>query len=69
MTWPREIPYSHNGAAEQIDISLPFTVGMWDKTQPVEITLTEGKNVLKFSRQHEGLKGVTIRDFTLEAVK
>jgi len=57
-----------NNAKELIDIALPYTVGMWDKTQPVEITLVEGKNVLTFSREHEGLKGLTIKDFTLRPV-
>ena len=42
---------------------------MWDTTRPVEIRLVQGKNVLKFSRGHEGLMGVTIRDFTLTALR
>ncbi|HEX5789828.1 MAG TPA: hypothetical protein VFY13_01690, partial [Luteolibacter sp.] len=57
-----------NGAKEPIDIAVPFTVGMWDKTPPVEVTLTKGKNVLHFSRA-EPVKGLTIRDFTLTPVK
>jgi len=49
-----------------VDIAMPFTVGMWDKTEPVEITLQQGRNVLTFSRDHDqDLRGVTIRDFTL----
>ena len=34
---------------------------MWEKTQPVEITLAKGRNVLRFSRNvpHRGL---TIKD-------
>ena len=54
-----------NGSDKPVDISLPYTAGMWDKTQPVEITLVKGKNVLIFSRDHPWLKGLTIRDFTL----
>ncbi|MCF7958559.1 MAG: hypothetical protein K9M57_08950 [Phycisphaerae bacterium] len=68
-SWKQHLRVKANGAAEPIDIALPFTVGMWDKTQPVEITLARGKNVLTFSREHEGLKGVTIRDFTLKPVQ
>ena len=30
--------------------------------------LPRGKNVLTFSREHEGLKGLTIKDFTLKPV-
>ena len=44
------------------------TVGMWDKTQPVEVSLVKGRNVLRFSR-NEPVKGLTIKDFTLKPVK
>jgi len=37
---------------------------MWDTTQPVEISLVKGKNVLRFSREG-ATKGLTIKDFTL----
>jgi len=68
-SWKQHLMVTANGAKELIDIALPYTVGMWDKTQPVEITLAKGKNVLTFSREHEGLKGLTIKDFTLRPVK
>jgi len=68
-SWKQHLFVSANGAKESVAIPLPFTVGMWDKTEPVEIVLAEGKNVLTFSRKHEGLKGVTIRDFTLKPVR
>jgi len=57
-----------NGAKDLIDIAVPFTVGMWDKTPPVEISLVKGSNTLRFSRQVP-LKGLTIRDFTLTPAK
>jgi hypothetical protein len=47
---------------------VPFTVGMWDKTQPVEVSLVKGGNVLRFSR-NDPVKGLTIKDFTLKPVK
>ncbi len=58
-----------NGATETIDIALPFTVGMWDKTKPVVIQLRKGKNVLSFSRKHDKISGVTIKDFTMTPAK
>lgn len=58
-----------NGAKEPVSIAVPFTVGMWDKTVPVEIELAKGKNVLTFSRGGENIKGLTIKDFTLAPVK
>ncbi len=57
-----------NGAAQSTDIAVPFTVGAWQVTPPVEITLTKGKNVLKFSRP-DPVKGLTIKDFTLTPVE
>ena len=68
-SWKQHLFVAANGAKERTDIALPFTVGMWDKTEPVEVTLVEGENVLTFSRNHEGLKGVTIKDFTLTPIR
>lgn len=67
-SWKQHLFVAANGAKKPIDIALPFTVGMWDKTAPVEITLAKGKNILTFTRDHPGLKGVTIKDFTLTPV-
>lgn len=58
-----------NGAGEPKSIAVPFTVGMWDKTEPVEVDLVKGKNVLTFSRGGENIKGLTIKDFTLTPLK
>ena len=70
-SWRQHLFVSTNGAKEEVDIALPHTVGMWQTTEPVEITLVKGKNVLRFSRSkgHDKLKGVSIRDFTLTPVK
>ena len=57
-----------NDAKEPTDIAVPFTVGMWDKTQPVEVSLVKGQNVLRFSRT-DPVKGLTIKEFTLSPVK
>jgi hypothetical protein len=57
-----------NDAKAPADIAVPFTVGMWDKTQPVQVSLAKGLNVLRFSRI-DPVKGLTIKDFTLRPVK
>ena len=67
-SWKQHLLLSVNGAAKPIDIALPFTVGMWETTQPVEISLVKGKNVLRFSREGE-TKGLTIKGFTLTPAK
>ena len=68
-SWKQRLTVKANGSSP-VEIALPFTVGMWEQTEPVMITLQQGSNVLTFSReQDQGLKGVTIRDFTLTPVK
>ncbi|MAG58034.1 MAG: hypothetical protein CMJ83_17245 [Planctomycetes bacterium] len=68
-SWKQHLLVAANGAKEPTDIALPFTVGMWDRTEPVEVSLVKGTNVLTFSRNHGGLKGVTIKDFTLTPIR
>ncbi len=67
-SWKQHLFLSVNGS-KRIDIALPFTVGMWGETEPVEVNLVKGRNVFRFSREHDLLKGVTIKDFTLSPVK
>jgi len=69
-SWDQHLLVAANGAKKAIDIELPLTVGMWDKTKPVEISLVKGKNVLTFSRRggENLIRGLTIRDFTLAPV-
>jgi len=57
-----------NDAKEPLDIALPYTLGMWGQTPPVEVTLAKGKNVLKFTR-NEPARGLTIKQFTLKPTK
>lgn len=58
---------SANDAKEAVDIVLPYTIGMWQQSRPVEISLVNGKNVLHFALQ--GSRGVSIKEFTLMPVK
>lgn len=48
--------------------STSHTAGMWDKTQPVEVALVKGRNVLRFSRAIP-VKGLTIKDFNFKSLK
>jgi hypothetical protein len=57
-----------NDAKEAAEIAVPYTIGMWRQSQPFEISLVNGKNVLHFALQ-DGSRGVTIKDFTLTPVK
>jgi hypothetical protein len=66
-SWKQHLLVAANGAQEPTDIALPFTVGLWDETTPIEVSLVKGRNVLRFSRT-EPVKGLTIKDFTLRPV-
>jgi hypothetical protein len=57
-----------NDAKAPVEIAVPYTIGKWQQTQPVEISLVKGQNVLQVTLK-EGSRGVTIKDFTLTAVK
>ncbi len=57
-----------NDAPQPVGIAVPYTLGKWEQTQPVGISLAKGKNVLHFTRA-EPAKGMTIKDFTLTPVK
>jgi len=59
---------SPNDEETPVEIAVPYTIGMWQQTEPVEVSLTNGKNVLHFKLQ-DGSRGVTIKDFTLTPVK
>jgi len=61
----QQLSVAANSAEETVDIDLPVTTGLWQTTEPVELKLSKGKNVLTFSRSHDNIRGLTIRDFTL----
>lgn len=67
-SWRQNVLLIVNGSKSAIDIPLPFTVGMWDTTEPVTVELKEGKNHFHFKREG-GVKGITLKDFTLTPVR
>lgn len=44
----RKLHATANGGTA-VEMALPYTVGLWGKTEPIEIELKAGSNVLKFS--------------------
>jgi hypothetical protein len=68
-SWKQNLLVTANNATEPVEIALPFTVGMWKTTAPVEIELTKGKNILRFSHATEvNPKGFSIKEFKLTPV-
>ncbi len=51
-------------SAKPVEIKVPYTIGLWKDTPPVEVTLSQGKNVIQFAVK-DGSRGVTIKDFAL----
>jgi len=64
----QELLLTPNDAKTPIDIAVPYTIGRWAGTKPVEIALVKGKNVLRFTRNIPNY-GLAIKDFTLTPVK
>lgn len=61
---PQKLLLTVNHAASPIDISVPYTRGMWKTIGPVVIQLKQGQNRLHFERLIK-TPGLTIKDFTL----
>ena len=56
------------GKAAPVELTIPYTVGKWEKTPPVTVTLAPGKNTLRIVRP-DGSRGLSIREFVLTPVK
>ena len=62
---PNQRLFASANGAKDVEIALPYTIGTRGKTEPVEIELARGENVLTF----HGPARVTIDHFTLVPVK
>ncbi len=59
---------SANDAKSPVEIAVPYTIGLWQQTPPVEISLNKGGNVLNFELP-AGIRGATIKELTLKPSK
>jgi hypothetical protein len=59
---------SANSAGQPIETAVPYTLGMWEQTEPVEVSLVQGENTINFELI-PGSRGVTIKEFTLTPAK
>ena len=57
-----------NLPTKPVEIAVPYTIGKWEQTKPVDVTLVKGKNVLYFALQEDS-RGVSIKQLTLQPVK
>jgi chemotaxis protein histidine kinase CheA len=51
-----------------VEVPVPYTLGMWQQTKPVEVTLERGRNTLNIELK-QGSRGVSVKEFTLTPVK
>ena len=58
-----------NDADSELVMGMPFTAGNWQESKPVTLTLKEGENTLRFSRDKPPQYGLAIKDFKLTPVK
>ncbi len=64
-SWGQSFRLSVNGASDTVEIPLPETVGRWGWTDPIEILLRPGTNVLTFTRDHARIRGVSLKEIIL----
>jgi hypothetical protein len=57
-----------NDAKEPVTIAVPYTIGRWEQTKPVEVALVNGRYVLRFTHPAPS-RGLSIKEFTLTPVK
>jgi formylglycine-generating enzyme required for sulfatase activity len=58
-----------NGSEDVVNLALPFTIGMWDESEPVHLNLVQGENVLYVWREQAPQYGVAFKDFTLRQIR
>ena len=59
--------FAANDSKTPAEVSVPYTIGLWQQSKPVEVVLAKGQNVLSVALK-EGSRGVAIKEFTLTPV-
>jgi hypothetical protein len=60
--------FAANDANPAVEVAVPYTVGMWQPSKPLEVVLVKGQNVLQVAIK-EGSRGVAIKEFSLTPKK
>jgi len=50
-------------------MTMPFTCGNWQVSEPVTLTLKSGKNTLRLWRTNAPQQGVAVKSFELKPVR
>jgi hypothetical protein len=60
--------FSTADGKQPVEAAVPFTIGLWQETRPVEILLAQGRNALSLELP-QGSRGVTVKEFLLTPAK
>jgi hypothetical protein len=55
-------------SGKPLPMTIPYTVGMWQSTAPLEVQLTQGKNTIQLEFSADS-RGVTIKDFVMTPIR
>jgi hypothetical protein len=69
VNYVQTLNVSVNDDPAEIKLTLPFTSGKWQDSEPVVLDLKQGTNIVKLSRTNPPQYGIAIKSFTLKLVK
>ncbi len=67
--YDQRLNVSVGDAGPETTLELPFTLGTWQSSEPVTLSLEKGETVLRFSRNKPPQYGVAVKSFALEPVR
>ena len=65
----QQLVVSANDDEPEITMEMPFTVGKWQTSGPITLTLKKGENALRFLRRNPPQYGLAIKSFALKPVR
>lgn len=65
----QRLSVSAGDADSEVVMEMPFTLGKWQESEPVTITLSEGENTLRFWRNRPPQYGLAVKGFTLKPME
>jgi hypothetical protein len=60
--------FTANDTNPAAEVAVPYTVGMWQQSKPIEVVLVKGQNLLRVEIK-DGSRGVAIKEFSLTPMK
>ncbi|MFZ9936976.1 MAG: SUMF1/EgtB/PvdO family nonheme iron enzyme [Luteolibacter sp.] len=57
-----------NDSGSATVMTMPFTLGKWQDSKPVTVTLKRGENTLRFWRDNPPQQGISVHSFTMKPV-